>query len=244
MFRTFYKAVLIVFILLTVYTGNTNAQIDSAAVTILDNMSDVVTNLESCSFILKTEYDIYSNRLGLVKHTDAATVYLKAPDKLMVNRKGDIGDKYLYCDGKTLTYYSADNNQYSVIPAFPTIMETIDSINSEYGVEFPAADIFYPDFVDELIEKSDNISYLGITMIEDKLCYHIAGTTEIVTYQVWINKDDYLPAKMAIVYTNYTGNPQFEAQFLKWELNPVLEDSMFDFVVPQGAVKVIFKKKI
>ena len=143
MFRIFFKAVLITLILLTVYTGNTNAQIDSAAVTILDNMSDVVTNLESCSFVLKTEYDIYSDRLGLVKNSDIANVFLKAPDKIFVNRKGDAGEKNLYCDGKTLNYYSADNNQYSTLPAMSTIMETIDSIHNEYGVDFPAADIFY-----------------------------------------------------------------------------------------------------
>jgi hypothetical protein len=230
-------------IFLTVYTGKTTAQIDSEAVAILDNMSDVVTNLESCSFVIKTEYDIFSSRFGLIKHSDNANVYLKAPGKILVNKKGDMGVKSIYCDGKILTYYSADNNKYSEIPAFPTIMETIDSIHNEYGVDFPAADVFYPDLVDEIMENSDNLSFLGFTTVEEKECFHIAGTNETQTYQLWITKDDFLPIKMGIIYTDRQGNPQFEALFINWNLNPVLEDSMFNFVVPDGASKIIFLKK-
>jgi hypothetical protein len=242
MYRMFIKAVLISMVLLAVYTVKTYAQIDTEAVVILDKMSDNVTELGSCSFIIKTEYDIYSSRLGLVKNTDEAKVFLKAPDKLLVNKKGDAGEKSLYCDGKTLTYYSADNNQYSVIPALSTIMETIDSVHNEYGIDFPAADMFYPDLVDELIDMSDNMTYLGLTRVEDRECHHIAGTTDEITYQIWITSDDFLPLKMAINYVNRTGSPQFEALYLDWKLNPVIDDSMFNFAVPEKANKITFKK--
>jgi hypothetical protein len=229
-------------ILLLACTGNTHAQIDSESVGILDKMSDVVTDLESCTFTLKTEYDIFSSSLGLIKNSDVAKVFLKAPDKLFVKKNGDGGDKSLYCDGKTLTYYSAKNNQYSVIPAMSTIMETIDSIHNEYGIDFPAADMFYPDLVDELIEISDNMAYLGLTTVEDKECHHIAGTTDMITYQIWITSDDFLPVKMAINYVNREGSPQYEALFLNWNLNPVLDDGMFNFVIPEKANKITFKK--
>ncbi len=133
MFRRFIFAVFISLTLLLAFTGKTHAQIDSVAVVLLDKMSDVIADLESCTFELKTEYDLFNSRLGLVKHSDAAKIFLKAPDKLFIKKDGDGGDKSLYCDGKTLTYYSAANNQYSVLPALPTIMETIDSIHNEYG---------------------------------------------------------------------------------------------------------------
>jgi hypothetical protein len=243
MYKKLIKVVLISLVFLSVSTRNTFAQIDSEAVVILDKMSDVVTDLESCTFVLKTEYDIYNTRLGLVKHSDDANVFLKAPDKLLVNRKGDAGEKSLYCDGKTFTYYSSDNNQYSSIPALSTIMETIDSIHNEYGIDFPAADIFYPDLIDELIDKSDDMAYLGLTTMENKECHHIAGTTDLLTYQVWINSEDFLPVKMVLVYTSKEGSPQYEAMYLDWNLNKALDDSMFNFVIPDKANKITFKKK-
>ena len=123
-------------------------------------------------------------------------------------------------------------------------METIDSLHNEYGIDFPAADIFYPDLVDDLLSYSDNLLYLGLTNIEDKECFHIAGTTDELTYQIWISNDGtFLPVKMAIVYTNMAANPQYEAKFENWSLNPSLQDSMFDFVVPTGAAKIKFAKK-
>jgi len=239
------KAVFISILFIAVFINTVFSQIDSAAVVILDSMSSVVTDLESCSFTLKTEYDIYNADLGLVKHSDIAKVYLKAPDKLLVNKKGDKGHKDFYYNGKTFTYFSADNNQYAQAPAPPTIMETIDSISSYYGVEFPAADIFYPDLVDSVIANADNLSYLGLTDIDEKECFHIAGRTQEMTYQIWIASDgSFLPEKMVINYITKTANPQYEAVFQNWNLNPVLEDSMFDFIVPEGAVKIkVLKKK-
>ena len=237
------KAVFISFTLLTAYSGTAFAQIDSAAIVILDSMSNVITNLESCSFTLKAEYDIFNDRLGLVKHSDRSNVYLKAPDKFFVKREGDKGKKDFYYDGKTLTYYSADNNQYAQAPAPPTIMETIDSIQNAFGIDFPAADVFYDDLVDNLMANANNLDYLGFTSIEDKECFHIAGTNDEFTYQIWIAEESYLPLKINIVYTSKPGNPQHDVVFQNWSLNPVLEDSMFDFVVPSGAVKIKLLKK-
>jgi hypothetical protein len=209
-------------------------QIDSEAVTILDSMSCVVSGLGSCSFTLNTEYDTYSGLLGLIRNSDEASVFLKAPDKFYVKRDGDKGNKSFYYD----------NNQYASVPAPSTIMETIDSIHNEYGIDFPAADIFYPDIVDDIVANSDALSYLGMTMVEGKICHHIAGVNKELTFQVWIANDEtYLPVKMAIVYTSKAGNPQYQAIFRNWSLNPELQDSMFDFVIPAGASKIKFLKK-
>lgn len=236
------KVILVTFSIIAFNSGLLFSQIDSAAIAILDNMNDFVTGLESCSFEIKTEYDIYSSRLGLVKHSDIAEVFMNAPDKIFVRKKGDSGQREYYCDGKTFTYYSVNSKIYAQVPSMPTIIETIDTISENYGVEFPAADIFYPDLVDELLENSDNISYLGITEIEGKECFHIAGTNDELTYQVWVMNDkNYLPAKLAIVYTNKPGTPQYSAVFRNWSINPVLQDSMFNFKVPSDAVKTVIK---
>ncbi len=233
------KTKLLSIFMLTALSGISFAQIDSEAVVILDSMSNVVTNLESCSFTLRAEYDIYNDRLGLVKHSDRSNVFLKAPDKFFVKRAGDKGKKDFYYDGKTLTYYSADNNQYAQAPAPPTIMETIDSIQNAFGIDFPAADIFYPDLVDNIMANANNLDYLGLTDINDKECFHIAGANDEFTYQIWIDaKESYLPLKINIVYTSKPGNPQHEVVFENWSMNPVLQDSMFDFSAPPDAVKI------
>ncbi len=240
----FIKGFFITILLLTVYTNITIAQIDSTAVVILDKMSNVICNLKTCSFKIKTEYDISDSRLGLVTHSEEANIFLKAPDKALINRKGDKGKKDLFYNGKTFTYFSYDNYQYATVQAPPTIMEMIDGINNDYGIDFPAADIFYSDFVDVILGISNNLSYLGLTTVEERECYHIAGTTNDFTFQIWIaNDESYLPVKMVIVYTNQSGNPQYEALYQQWNLNPVLQNEMFDFAAPEKAIQVKILKK-
>jgi hypothetical protein len=244
MFSNITKIFVLSFALLIAGSSSIFSQIDSSAISILDRMSSVVTDLEQCSFTLNAQYDIYNSGLGLVKNSEVSKVYMKAPDKLLVNRSGDNGKKDLYYDGKKFTYYSADKNQYADTKAPQTIMEAIDSISAVYGVDFPAADIFYEDFVDDVMSKSDILVYLGLTDINGRECFHIAGRNSDLTYQIWILTDGtFLPGKIAINYVTEAGSPQYEAEFTEWNTNPDLQDSMFNFVVPTDARKIKISNK-
>ena len=161
------------------------------------------------------------------------------PFKLLVKSEGDKGSRDFYYNGKTLSYYSQDNNHFAQVQTPSTIVEMIDSIHTVYGIEFPVADFFYPGFVDDLIAESKNLAYLGITRVDGKECFHIAGTANDKTFQFWISNDAYyLPLKVVIVYTSKEKNPQFEALLSDWEINPNLPDAIFEFTAPPKAKKI------
>ncbi len=102
-------------------------------------------------------------------------------------------------------------------------MEMIDTVNKLYNIDFPAADFFYPSFVDDILSESKNLIYLGMTKVDGKDCFHIAGTVADKTFQFWVSDDALnLPMKMVIVYTNRDMNPQYEAVLSDWQINPVL----------------------
>jgi hypothetical protein len=108
-----------------------------------------------------------------------------------------------------------------------------------YGIEFPAADFFYPTFVDDILADSKTLVYLGLTKVDGKECYHIAGTTNDKTYQFWIANDAFtLPIKMVVIYTNKEMHPQYEATLSDWQVNPSLPDALFTFTVPHRARKI------
>jgi hypothetical protein len=122
----------------------------------------------------------------------------------------------------------------------------IDEFHDKYGIDFPAVDVFYADFVDQILDISNTLAYLGVTKLDDKSCFHIAGATDSLTYQIWVANDEtFLPVKIGIVYLMKPGSPQYEALYRSWELNPALEDSMFDFVPPPDAnkIKLILKSE-
>jgi hypothetical protein len=217
--------------------------IDTIAVAILDRMSAVIGDLSSCHVTVKSNYDIRSQHLGLVKHGDDEQLYMQGPNKLLIRSQGDRGDRTIYYDGKTLNYYSLENNQYATLTLSVPLMEMIDTVNKMYGIEFPASDFFYPSFVDDLLSESKNLFFLGMTKVDGKDCFHIAGTAADKTYQFWISEDALtLPLKMVIVYTSREMNPQYEATLSDWQINPVLPTALFEFMSPPKANKIKMAK--
>jgi hypothetical protein len=217
--------------------------IDTIAVSILDRMSAMIGSLSSCHYMVRSNYDIRSQHLGLVKHGDDEQIYMQGPNKLLIRSQGDRGERSLYYDGEALSYYSTENNQYASLMLSAPIVDMIDTVNKLYGIEFPASDFFYPTFVDDLLSESKNLIYLGMTKVDGKDCYHIAGTTPDKTYQFWISDDALtLPIKMVIVYTSRDMNPQYEAVLSDWQINPMLPASLFEFMAPPKAKKIKMAK--
>jgi len=214
-------------------------KIDTVAVTILDKMSAMIGDLSSCSVTIRSNYDVRSKELGLVKHSDEEQLFLHGPDKLLIRSEGDKGSRDFVYNGETLSYYSMDKNQYGQIRIPASIMEMIDTVNKLYGIEFSGADFFYPGFVDDILSESKALVYLGLTRVDGKECFHIAGTASDKTFQFWISNDAFtLPLKMVIIYTGKELSPQYEAVLTDWQVNPTLPDALFNFSAPPKAKKI------
>lgn len=235
---------LIGFVIITITMRSQSQRIDSSAVYILNRTTESLQYIKSCSFKSVMTYDIANDNLGLVKHSINEKVSIKFPDKMKITSTGDKGNKSLWYDGKNLNYYSFDNNTYATATAPKSVIETIDETSKKFGIEFPAADFFYESFLDDLRAEQGSLVYLGKTIIDDKECFHIAGTDKNKSFQFWIGNDDFfLPIKMVIVYTNDKNKPQYEAIYKDWVINPDFPDYMFEFIAPPKATKVQFQAR-
>lgn len=223
-----------------IHTQAQSARVDSIAAYILQRMSMTMQSIESCSFNSETNYDVWQDELGYIKHSNSAGIYIQFPNKLKVNQRGDNGHQSLIYDGSLFVNYSFDKNQYSSIPVEGDIVQVMDTINKTFGIDFPAADFFYSSFLEDLVNTGGNLVYLGITKVGDKNCFHIAGKDVNDTgFQFWITEDDYfLPVKMVLIYKTSDGQSQFEAKYSDWKLNETYPSSLFEFVIPPKANEV------
>jgi hypothetical protein len=239
------KFLFLIGFMITVITANAQKQrIDSTAVYILNRTTETMQDIKSCRFIAVTTYDIPTDNLGLVKHAITDKVTIKFPEKMKVSSSGDKGNRVLSYNGKDLNYYSYDNNSYATTTAPGSVIETIDAVSKKFGIEFSAADFFYPSFASDIQSSSDDLVFLGKTTLDGKECYHIAGHDKTKSFQFWIGNDDlFLPLKMVIIYTDQKGSPQFEAVYKDWVINSDLPDSMFEFKVPPKASKIKFASR-
>jgi hypothetical protein len=202
-------------------------------------MAGVISQLESCGFKLNTESDLKDYPHGLNKQFSEYQVYMSGQDRMLVIGHGHKGHRKFAYNGQQMAYYSFDENNYGLIPSPPTTIETIDSINKAYGIEFPAADFFYPAFTEDLIENTDSIRFLGIVNIEGKAYFHIMAYAKNIDLQFWINDDAYtLPGKFSICYKKEEGYPQYMSSFSDWEINPKLPEAIFEFNPPPGATLI------
>ncbi|MEJ1238415.1 DUF2092 domain-containing protein [Chryseolinea sp. T2] len=228
----------VVFALTTMSVVAQGPKYDSTAIFIIDRMSDVIGDLTSCTFKVHVSKDENDPDKGLVRYYGTEEAFMAGPDKMLVNVRNHKGhSQYLY-NGSQIAYYSFTENNYGLIEAPGTTMETIDKIHDEYGVNFPAADFFYPTFTDDLIAYFDEIRYVGKVLVEDKECFQIFARNKDVTVQLWISNDAFtLPAKMLIVKSSDNHANQ-EFTYSNWAINPDLPEAMFDFLPPAGASRL------
>ena len=216
-----------------------NSQIDTVAIMILNKMGGLIGQLESCNFTLKTSEDVIDIDLGLVKYFTVHQVYLVGPDKMMVNSRGDKGHRGYWYNGKHLKYYSYSENNFAVLDAPSNILATIDTVHDIYGIEFPAADFFYPTFTIDLLNQYGDIIFVGKSKVDDRDCFHIIASNDLMSIQIWISDDAlFLPVKFVVSYYDINPNRQYEATFSDWILNPQLPNEMFEFTPPPTAAKV------
>lgn len=219
------------------------AKTDTVAVMILDQMNHVIGDLNSVSFTLNTRNDVEDHEVGAISNFGVSQVYFDGPDKMAINSNGGKGHRGFWYNGSFLVYYSYNENNFALIETPSTTIEMIDSIHYTYGIEFPAADFFYPTFSQDLIDESEEIIYNGKKIVNGEECFHIISKQKEMTVQFWIgNNAFFLPVKMLIMYHNKS-NLQYEASFSDWDINPILPASIFDFLPPPGAREVYLLPK-
>jgi len=210
-------------------------QVDPVAVLILDKMSDLIGDLESCTFTLSTRQDVNDPDHGWVTQHSTSTMIFDGPDKMHMHRTGEKGQEGFWYNGEEVSYYSFGENNFVRIAAPETSLATIDTLNVVYGIEIPAADFFYPAFTDDLLEAFPTILYLGKKAVGSDNCYHIKASNDEMVVQFWISDQAYkLPIRYSIVYKN-NSNMQYETYFSNWDLNPGIPPSIFDFMPPKNA---------
>lgn len=212
--------------------------IDNKAVVLLDRMSDLIGQLSSCSFKLDASSDKVIPQVGPVREYLTHQVHVVGPDKMHIQTKGANNHAYWY-NGDILMYYSMTYNHYGFIETHENIIETIEMVNADYGIDFPGADFFYPTFTDDLLENSETVTYLGLVHIDGVESHHIVAIGPEQNVQLWLSNDTFtLPLRYVLLDKSEGHSLQYEGVFSDWVINPNLPDAIFDFVVPEDAKRL------
>jgi len=215
-------------------TEKESGEYDERAIAQLDVMAETVGALESVSFSVST-WVLDDRRLS--------DVYFRGPNKMYVHSEGlDSGFEIGYWyNGASLSFYSFARNLYDIVDAPDGIMNAIDFVNREYGIEFPAADFFYPAFTDDIIANYDRVYYIGETVIDDVAAIELEVSNDEEIVGMWIAEETHLPVRMTIRPAG-EDDISFDTVLSNWRLNPTLPDAMFEFKPPSESEREQMKR--
>lgn len=214
-----------------------NKYIEDAAIADLDAIAENIGDLTACSFTITVAESKMENGelMETVKKTDA---YLNGPKQMFFYTTMKNGERRgVWYNQDELSIFLFNKNQYQTIPAPKSIIQAIDSINSNLNFEFPAADFFYPTLADDVIDFADSIFYLGPRELEGVGFAEILAKNSARNIFILVDEETNLPKQLEIYDATRDRGGSYVATFSNWRSNPELPEELFLFIAPEGAVE-------
>lgn len=221
---------------LTSCVNDNGKEYDNRAIEALDALVEVIGELNSCSYTLDITQ---SKQLGTNEWSTSireSDVYMRGPDKLYIHSVADNVSRGFWYNGSEFAFYSFAKNTWDTIPVSGNIIEAIDHIHARYGIDFPAADFFYPTLTDDIMENFDRVYFVGEEASGNTTQLMIEASNDNEQLNVWIDKSTNLPSRFEFFSEN--NRNLYAAQFLNWKTDPNIADSVFDFQPPSDSSRV------
>lgn len=207
----------------------------------LQKMCDFLKQQQRFSFTAAVTNDqVYAGgrklQYGLKMHA-----FFRRPDKLRINGVGDVENKQLIFNGKTLTLYDGNKNFYATMAKTGDLDAALDKAHKDYGLHVGLAELGSNHLWDYANRDLDNTLYVGLAEIQGVPCYHLAFDKKDVQYQLWIETGDRpLLRKVVVTQKTLPSAPQWTAIISDWNFAPQFPADLFTFTPPAGAQKIKF----
>lgn len=214
--------------------------IDAQALTVLKKATDYIAKADSFSMALEYSYDVLQPSGMKIELGGTRKVQVSRPDRARIEfarRDGVRGN--MFYDGKTVTLYNDEHKVYTQIQKDGSIGAVMDFLADNINIPIPARDFMSENATAILTANLMSAMYLGESSVNDVACHHLTLQTPEVDYQVWISSGKQpLPRRVVIDYKNAPSMPQFRANFLDWNMNPAITESVFSFMPEPGTEKI------
>jgi hypothetical protein len=217
------------------------AGIDPKAEKLLRVSTDFLAGLKRFSINTRNTLEVVLVSGQKIQFDNATRVSVQRPNKLRMERIGDLVDQVFYYDGRSLTLYNPGEKVYATIAAPGTLEEMLDFARTKLDIVAPASDLIYKNAYEILTDRATTGFVVGKGVVEGVRCDHLAFRAPHVDLQIWIQDGSQpLPRKMVITTKDVDNAPQFTVVATKWNLAPKLTNSIFDFKPPKGVKQVEF----
>ena len=214
--------------------------------TIMMNMAQFLAKAPRFRVSLHAGYDAVQPSGQKIEFQEERSVTVNRPDRLRIEGTRSDGAKVLTVfSGKEIVLVDYASKIYAVTPQPGALDETIVYFVRDLGMRLPLAAMLLENLPADLQERVRSVDYVELTSIGGAASHHIAARTDTVDVQIWVaDGAQPLPRRVVLTYKGEQGQPQFWAEFSKWNLAPELNDAMFAVRAPEGLQKVGFAAQL
>ena len=184
---------------------------------------------------------VYQDETGQPLHIfHTLKVVVRRPDRLSLEIAGDDGARELFYDGKSVAVFSPESKQYAVIAAPGDIPSALDEVTEKLNLDFPLAD-FFSEAPDKSFLSGVTAGWqVGTGKVDGIECRHLFFSQRGgIDLELWVEKNDAaIPHRLIVTYRLLPGQPNFVAEFVKWDAAPHPTESDFTFQPPAGATEI------
>lgn len=219
-----------------------NTNVDAKAAAELKKMAAYLKTLGAFRIqAVTTDEDVLEDGQK-IQYSESVDILVSAPSHLFATVTSDRRERVLYFDGKTLTLYAPRVGYYASIGAPATIAQLAKTLDNEYDLKIPLADLFLWGTAGWNSDGVQSVMDVGASSINGTTCEQYALRQGDVDWQIWVQRgSNPLPRKIVISNRADEERPQHTVVYT-WDLAPSFNDAAFLFTPPSSAHRVPLAK--
>jgi len=223
------------------FTGRWGGPIDPDALQILKGMTDYLGGLQEFAMHTENTYEDVLATGQKIQFGFSTDIVVQRPNKIRAERVEGTAHQLLVYDGAKLFMHEGEGDYFAAVDVPDNIDCFLHFARDRLGIVPPAGDLVYSNAFELLTAGMTSGFVVGEAEIGGVRCYHLAFTSEVVDWQVWIAEGDKpLPYKYVLTTRDDPAQPQFVTVISNWNTAPKIAGGTFEFDPPEAAMEIDF----
>ena len=220
------------------------AAIEEGARQSIQAMSDYLRASKSFSFKAEVQYDDILPSGQAITFSAHNRISLQRPNGIFSDHTSDTGNRKFWYNGREICLLDPFNGSYAIEAFSGNSDQALEHMIQVLKFTPPLADFLYENPAKALLGHTIQGFVVGNSLINGVPTTHLAFVDEFIDWQIWIQDGKLpVPVRFAITYKTVKNSPQYVATFSDWDFTSRLPETLFQPVIPAGAVKLPFLKQ-